>query len=262
MSGAVARAAALDVRKTLSRRVVNLYRRMCREVIPVRTMYQIDETPGEVRHMVLLQFRQRQDVTDPRMIDTLIAKGEMELQEARQQWKQRGHLMALLKPDLVAADPLIGAYSPRRISPEASMPQSKRHGRCLGLQRGAAFDAPRTHRSNGETGPIRRLLRLRRCITSRSPFVWPRADVTKKATNHPANQLPNPARAPSHPLSLRRFGRVLQALPRWHAGRGCDLAGPQEVRAERRPQDACCAACSVRGGAKGAGCIGGAGRKS
>jgi hypothetical protein len=107
-SMAVARATSgLDIRKALSRRVVDLYRRMCREVRPVRTMYQIDETPAEIRHMVLLQFRKNNAATDPRIIDMLISRGEMELEETRNQWKQRGHLMALIKPELPPADPML-----------------------------------------------------------------------------------------------------------------------------------------------------------
>ena len=102
-------AAATDVRKVLAKRVVGLYRKMCREVVPIRTMYQIDETPAEIRHMVLLQFRKNTSATDPRIIDMLITRGEMELEEARNQWKQRGHLMAVIKPELPPADPLLDA---------------------------------------------------------------------------------------------------------------------------------------------------------
>jgi len=107
---AITRAVATgDLRSALARRVVDLYRRMCREVVPIRTMYQIDETPAEIRHMTLLQFRKNADATDPRIIDMLLTRGEMELEEARNQWKQRGHLMALIKPELPPADPLLDA---------------------------------------------------------------------------------------------------------------------------------------------------------
>jgi len=77
----------------------------CRNVGEPAT--QIDETPAEIRHMVLLQFRKNNHVTDPRIVELLIQQGEMELQETRQQWKQRGHLMALIKPEVPPPDPLV-----------------------------------------------------------------------------------------------------------------------------------------------------------
>jgi hypothetical protein len=55
MSGTVARATASSAaaaRAALSSRVCSLYRRMCRAVPEVRTMYIIDETPAEIRHML------------------------------------------------------------------------------------------------------------------------------------------------------------------------------------------------------------------
>lgn len=78
-------AAAADVRKALARRVTGLYRKMCREVPVIRATYVIEETPAELRHMILLQFRKNKDATDPRIVDMLLTKGEMELEEAANQ---------------------------------------------------------------------------------------------------------------------------------------------------------------------------------
>lgn len=109
-------AAAAQLRGAQSKRVVALFRKMCRAVPAVRTMYIIDESPAEIRGMLLLQFRRSGGAGgagggvgggDPRLLDMLLAKGEMELQEAMNQWKQRGHLMQLIKPELDAADPLL-----------------------------------------------------------------------------------------------------------------------------------------------------------
>jgi|APCry1669189665_1035243.scaffolds.fasta_scaffold72504_1 NADH dehydrogenase (ubiquinone) 1 alpha subcomplex subunit 6 len=82
-------AAALDVRKVLSQRVVNLYRRMCRDTPAVIKIYNLEHTPFNVRHMLLLQFRKNSEVTDPRIIELLLQRAEMELEETREQWKQR-----------------------------------------------------------------------------------------------------------------------------------------------------------------------------
>ena len=59
--------------------------------------------------MTLLQFRRNAAVADPRIIDMILAKGEMEFEETLQQWKQRGHLLNLLNPELPEPDVLIDA---------------------------------------------------------------------------------------------------------------------------------------------------------
>jgi NADH dehydrogenase (ubiquinone) 1 alpha subcomplex subunit 6 len=80
---------------------------MCRDAPAVIKMYNLEQTTAEVRHMVLLQFRKNSTATDPRVVDMLIARGEMELEETRNQWKQKGHLANLMTPELIAADPLL-----------------------------------------------------------------------------------------------------------------------------------------------------------
>ena len=44
---------------------------------------------------------------EPRVVEMQLARGEMEMEEAVKQWKQRGHLMALIKPELAPRDPLL-----------------------------------------------------------------------------------------------------------------------------------------------------------
>lgn len=68
--------------------------------------YQLEHTVRELRHATLLQFRKNGHVADPRLLEALLARGEMELQEARQQWKQKGHVEALLTPELPPSDAL------------------------------------------------------------------------------------------------------------------------------------------------------------
>jgi hypothetical protein len=72
-------------------------------------MYQLEGTPADLRRMVLLQFRKNGDVVDPRVVDLLLTKSEMEFEETLQQWKQRGHLMNLLDPELPAPEPMTDA---------------------------------------------------------------------------------------------------------------------------------------------------------
>jgi hypothetical protein len=70
-------------------------------------MYQLEGTPADLRRMTLMQFRKHAAVTDPRVVDIMLAKAEMEFEETIEQWKQRGHLMQLLDPELPAPDPLL-----------------------------------------------------------------------------------------------------------------------------------------------------------
>ena len=70
-----------------------MYRKMCQDVPTVVSIYDLPLTVAEVRHLVGLHFRRNETVTDPRLIEMLLAKAEMELEETRNQWKQRPHLM-------------------------------------------------------------------------------------------------------------------------------------------------------------------------
>lgn len=78
-------AAAADARKAMDKKVVALFRKMCREAPNVRVSYIIDESPALIRKMVGLAFRRNANVTDPRIVSMLLAKGEMELEETRNQ---------------------------------------------------------------------------------------------------------------------------------------------------------------------------------
>ena len=69
-------------------------------------MFSLEGTPADLRRNVLLQFRKHADVRDPRVLDVLLAKGEMELAETVNQWKQRSHLMALLDNEAPPPPPM------------------------------------------------------------------------------------------------------------------------------------------------------------
>lgn len=98
-------AAAVDLRKVMGKRVVDMYRKLCRSVPKVLVMYNLEQTPAEARHMVLLHFRKNSHITDPRIMEMFLARAEMEYEETINQWKQKGHLMAILQPEASAPDP-------------------------------------------------------------------------------------------------------------------------------------------------------------
>lgn len=75
----------------------------------ISKIYQLEGTPADVRRSTLLQFRKNGAVTDPRVTARILAAAEMEFEETVNQWKQRGHLMNLLDPEVPPPDPMLDA---------------------------------------------------------------------------------------------------------------------------------------------------------
>ncbi len=96
--------AAADVRKAVNTKVVSMYRQLCRDAPRVIVMYNLEFSSAEVRHMLLLHFRKNAHVSDPRLVELLLQRARMEREEALNQWKQKGHMMELLQPQLTPPD--------------------------------------------------------------------------------------------------------------------------------------------------------------
>ncbi|KAF3814343.1 hypothetical protein GH733_017501 [Mirounga leonina] len=75
------------------RRVRELYRAWYREVPNTVNLFQLDITVQQGRDKVREMFMKNAHVTDPRVVDLLVIKGKMELEETINVWKQRTHVM-------------------------------------------------------------------------------------------------------------------------------------------------------------------------
>ncbi len=100
----MASAVSTEVRRALNKRVVAMYRQMARDVPRVVVMYELQATVAEIRHVLLLLFRKNQHVSDPRVIEMLLAHAKMEHQETMEQWKQRAGLIDILTPQQTEPD--------------------------------------------------------------------------------------------------------------------------------------------------------------
>ncbi|CAH1378652.1 NADH dehydrogenase [ubiquinone] 1 alpha subcomplex subunit 6 [Tenebrio molitor] len=104
MSSQAVRAATKQVRPILStdphearQRVLNLYKAWYRQLPYIVKQYDIPKSVETLKHKLRQEFRKNDHVKDIRVIDMLVVKGQMELVETVNFWKQKGTLMNYFK---------------------------------------------------------------------------------------------------------------------------------------------------------------------
>ncbi|CAH0398349.1 unnamed protein product [Chilo suppressalis] len=82
------------------RRAIGLYRAFYRYIPYIHKYFDIPKSESQIRSKIREQFYKNACVTDIRIIDILVMKGYMELQEIKYSWQQKGHVMANWKPTI------------------------------------------------------------------------------------------------------------------------------------------------------------------
>ncbi|BES95824.1 unnamed protein product [Nesidiocoris tenuis] len=79
------------------KRVLNLYRAWYRQIPYIVLEYDIPKNIKQCRAKLREEFDKNKHVQDVRIIDMLVIKGQMELKETVNIWKQNGHIMDYFK---------------------------------------------------------------------------------------------------------------------------------------------------------------------
>jgi NADH dehydrogenase (ubiquinone) 1 alpha subcomplex subunit 6 len=77
---------------------LRLYRNCLRAIPYVIRHYKLEFRPHQIKNTLRQEFLRNKNITDPSLIDILVFKGQMELEETLNLWKTRGHVVKLLAP--------------------------------------------------------------------------------------------------------------------------------------------------------------------
>ncbi|TRM63269.1 hypothetical protein BD626DRAFT_457523 [Schizophyllum amplum] len=77
-------------------RVLKLYREWYRGAPDIVSSYELNIPVSAARYALRQRFEYNRYVTDPKAIDVLITKSQMEFQETMNHWKMRDHVLGIL----------------------------------------------------------------------------------------------------------------------------------------------------------------------
>ncbi|XP_070153819.1 NADH dehydrogenase [ubiquinone] 1 alpha subcomplex subunit 6 [Polyergus mexicanus] len=80
-------------REDARQKVLKLYKAWIRQVPTSLLSYDIPKSEAECKKKIREEFKRHAHVTDLRIIDRLIIRGQMELQEVANVWKPKGSVM-------------------------------------------------------------------------------------------------------------------------------------------------------------------------
>ncbi|KAG5880360.1 hypothetical protein JTB14_025779 [Gonioctena quinquepunctata] len=78
-------------------RVLNLYKAWHRQLPYIVKQYDIPKSVAQCRTKLREEFTKYNNIQDIRLIDMMVIKGQMELKEVVNMWKQKGHIMTFFK---------------------------------------------------------------------------------------------------------------------------------------------------------------------
>jgi NADH dehydrogenase (ubiquinone) 1 alpha subcomplex subunit 6 len=79
------------------RNALRLYRQCLRAIPSVIRQYKLELRPHQIKNSLRQLFIQNKNIREPAIIDILVFKGQMELEETVNLWKTRAHVLHLLK---------------------------------------------------------------------------------------------------------------------------------------------------------------------
>ena len=83
-----------------------LYRQYLRNVPHIATLFYLPYTHDQLRGVVNGHFRKQLNESNPQVVDMLVAKGTMELNEILLQYKQKSHIARMIEP-FISSDPIL-----------------------------------------------------------------------------------------------------------------------------------------------------------
>lgn len=85
--------------KEASLKTRRLYRQTMKEIPSIVRAYQLELTTNDALMKIKNDFKANRHVTDPHLIDVLVFKGTLELEEAKELHMTKAHVMNFFQPD-------------------------------------------------------------------------------------------------------------------------------------------------------------------